>query len=286
MLPTIGLFVWLFYFFVIVSSKQALGTSTTAASPKPRDGPKLQFPRGMQSQVAASASQSTSIASLNPVAIPSVTVIQNATITIQPACSLVTSMLSFCNSISPRFSTFNYVDQTSCLCYPNITAWSPGIFDDAVATCVNLVSATLSEYSRFTSFEGFCTKPGLQATSNSGETQVTSQSIGVITQSIGVPTQSIVTSTTGPTSSPTPTAGSGAPQPIQSNISLEFQNLLSIPTNGSRLDEGRQNRNWGGGKCSFRSRRILVCQFSGRKTLRSSISNALSGQQFVPSALC
>lgn len=281
MLPTIGLFVWLSYFLILVSTKRALGISTPAASLKPRNGPRLQFPRGTQSQVAASASQSTSIASLNPGAIPSVTVIQNATITIQPACPLVTSMLSFCNSISPGFSTFNYVDQTSCLCYPNITAWSPGIFDDAVAICVNLVSATPSEYSRFTSFEGFCTRSRSQATSISGETQVPTQSVGVPTQSIGAGATS-----TEPTPFATPTTGSGAPQPIQSNMSLEFQNLLSITTNGSRLDEGRQNRNWGGRKCSFRSRRILVRQFSGRKTLRGSISNALSGQKFVPSALC
>jgi len=265
MLPTIGLFVWLSYFLILVSTKRALGISTPAASLKPRNGPRLQFPRGTQSQVAASASQSTSIASLNPGAIPSATVIQNATITTQPACPLVTSMLSFCNSISPGFSTFNYVDQTSCLCYPNITAWSPGIFDDAVATCVNLVSATPSEYSRFTSFEGFCTRSRSQTTTNPSETQI--------------PTGSS-------SSRPTTTANSEASQPIQSKISLEFQNLLSITTNGSRLDEGRQNRNWGGRKCSFRSRRILVRQFSGRKTLRSSISNALSGQQFVPSALC
>jgi hypothetical protein len=92
----------------------------------------------------------------------------------------VIAMISFCNSISPGFTTLSFADQTPCLCYPNTTAWMPEIFDQAVTSCAHEVSAIPSEYSQFASLEGFCTRSGAGCNASSTGVCTTPSPSGIL----------------------------------------------------------------------------------------------------------
>ena len=76
------------------------------------------------------------------------------------ACSYVGFALSYCNSVSPGFTTMDPTSQAPCLCYSS-TAWAPNMFDGAVLTCAEYVSSVApSSLSDITALEGFCTDVG------------------------------------------------------------------------------------------------------------------------------
>jgi hypothetical protein len=63
--------------------------------------------------------------------------------------SFVLGAISYCNSVSPGFTTFNPTAQAPCLCYSS-TSWAPGLFDGVAVTCANYIStAVSSDYSIF-----------------------------------------------------------------------------------------------------------------------------------------
>ena len=76
------------------------------------------------------------------------------------ACGFVGSALSYCNSVSPGFTTMDPSSQAPCLCYSS-TVWSPSVFDGAVLTCAEFVSSVApSSLSDITGLESFCTDIG------------------------------------------------------------------------------------------------------------------------------
>jgi hypothetical protein len=77
-----------------------------------------------------------------------------------PACSTVGYALSYCNSVSPGFTTMDPSSQAPCLCYSS-TVWNPSAFDGAVLTCAEYVSSVApSSLSDITFLDGFCTSVG------------------------------------------------------------------------------------------------------------------------------
>jgi hypothetical protein len=81
------------------------------------------------------------------------------------ACSFVDYALSFCNSASPGFSTFNPTYQAPCLCYSfgtSTTLWEPNIYDNAIETCATYASEQndASLYTELLRNEGFCSSVG------------------------------------------------------------------------------------------------------------------------------
>ncbi len=158
MLLFIGLFH--FPFFALLGQASGYIPSSKSDSLILRGGYRASVARETQSKRALPTSSSAFYLSESPDASLNNTISGNPTDTVDSACSLVTSILSLCNSISPGFSTYSYTDQTSCLCYTNSTVWIPDVFDNAIATCAQSVSATPSEYSQVTGWEGFCTGSG------------------------------------------------------------------------------------------------------------------------------
>lgn len=181
--------------FALIAHALCHTPATATNRPTPRGGPKVQIPRQTQSQGALSTSQTTSSVFEGQGAAPNQTSIGNATLTIPPACEVVIAMISFCNSISPGFTTFNYGYQPPCLCYLNTMVWMPEIFDGAVATCAQLVSATPSEYPQVASLEGFCTRSG--SSCNASTTGLCTSSTSQPNLSIGLPTPSSTGITSG-----------------------------------------------------------------------------------------
>lgn len=199
---------WVTYILTSALLGQVLCSFVPTTNPKPRDGPRVRFPQETQPQIAISASQSTSLVS------PTATAIISIPITTLPGCSLAAAMLSFCDDISPGFSTFSYTDQTSCLCYPNTTTWRPEIFDDAVLTCAELVSTVTFVYSQVASLVGFCTRPA----SGGGNSTIFSSSTESGTSPV---TRSIASTFATPSATPTETVGAlptPLPGPLQSML--------------------------------------------------------------------
>ena len=99
-------------------------------------------------------------ATTTPGAAATVTGAAEVDIFTNPACSAVGSALSFCNSVSPGFTTMDPTSQAPCLCYSS-TAWVPDDFDGAVLTCAEYVSsAAPTSLSLVTGLEGFCSDVG------------------------------------------------------------------------------------------------------------------------------
>lgn len=248
------------YFLVFALLAQVLGFSPSTASnrPTPRGGPKVQMPRQTQPQGTLSTSQSTVSLVESQLVAPSPTSIANATFTIPPACEVVNSMLSVCNSISPGFTMLMYEDQTRCLCYPNTTLWQPEIFDGAVATCVQDVSATPSEYSQVVSLEGFCSRSiaGCSVSTTGSCNLTTPTPSGSSTFPVGNPT---------PSSSSLPTSTAG----IQSKSSFALSNLadrLFTNSNKPRSYPRTKSWNWRRKFCRSISGGLWVRCFSANKT--------------------
>ncbi len=108
-----------------------------------------------------------------------------------PGCSFVSFALSFCNSVSPGFSTLPSSSQAPCLCYSS-TSWSPDGFDGPVLTCANYVkTADPYYYSNIADLEGFCSSVGPLTTETGGK---------------GIPL-------TNPEPSPTPTGPASTTEP-------------------------------------------------------------------------
>jgi hypothetical protein len=77
-----------------------------------------------------------------------------------PDCSFVGFALSYCNSISPGFTTYEPSSQAPCLCYSS-TSWAPQSFDGAVLTCAEYVSSVAPQsLTDIVGLEGFCSSVG------------------------------------------------------------------------------------------------------------------------------
>jgi len=81
-------------------------------------------------------------------------------ILVNSGCAFVGSALSFCDSVTPGFTSLLPEQMATCLCYSS-TAWSPNGFDSPLSTCVEFVkTASPSDYPVLSSLEGFCTAVG------------------------------------------------------------------------------------------------------------------------------
>ena len=86
------------------------------------------------------------------------------------ACSTIGFAISYCNSVSPGFTTMDPSSQAPCLCYSN-AVWDPSAFDGAVVTCAEYVSsAAPSGLSDITGLDGFCTSVGNVLAESAGTT--------------------------------------------------------------------------------------------------------------------
>jgi hypothetical protein len=114
---------------------------------------------------AVSATATTSAAEVTPApASGTIDIFTNS------ACAFVGSALSYCNSVSPGFTTMDPSSQAPCLCYSS-TVWNPTEFDGAVLTCAEFVSsAAPSSLSDITDLEAFCTDIGNVLGSGTGAT--------------------------------------------------------------------------------------------------------------------
>lgn len=123
-----------------------------------------------------------------------------------PACSTVGFALSYCNSVSPGFTTMDPSSQAPCLCYSS-TVWNPSAFDGAVLTCAEYVSsAAPSSLSDITGLEGFCSEIGNVLGEGGGATG---------TNGNGVP---IATTATTPKQTTTSKAGATIATPVATTI--------------------------------------------------------------------
>ncbi|KAK0105194.1 hypothetical protein ONS95_004411 [Cadophora gregata] len=81
-------------------------------------------------------------------------------IRVNPACAIVGSALTFCESATPGFTSLLPQQMATCLCYSS-TVWSPNGFDSPVSTCAEFVkTASPTDYPVLSGLEGFCTALG------------------------------------------------------------------------------------------------------------------------------
>lgn len=250
------------YFLVFALLAQVLGFSPSTASnrPTPRGGSKVQMPRQTQPQGTLSTSQSTVSLVESQLVATSPTSIGNALVTLPPACEVFIALLSSCNSISPGFTTFRYENQTPCLCYPNTTKWQPEIFDGAVVTCAQHLSATPSVYSQIASLEEFCTQSIAGCNASITGSCTTTALPPVIVSTVG-------SSAPSPTQPSTISSSSGSG--LWSKRSFMLSNLthqLFVSSNKYRSYPRTKSWNWRRKFCRSISGGLWVRYFSANKT--------------------
>lgn len=112
---------------------------------------------------ATTPAQTTPISAtlhLTPASVTTAAASASVDIFTNPGCSWLGVAISYCNSVSPGFTTYDPTSQAPCLCYSS-TAWAPNSFDGPVLTCANYVStAAPQSLSIITPFEGFCSSVG------------------------------------------------------------------------------------------------------------------------------
>ena len=188
------------------SLNQVVSTTSLTTSPKP------------------TAAATTSIASSATGSSPtSVDVFTNS------ACAVVISALSFCNSVSPGFTTLDATSQAPCLCYSS-TSWSPAGFDDPVSSCSKYwQTAEPSDFSDISGLSGFCTSVGdvLGAGAGASTTGGSGGGGGGIGLTIGggVSAKSTTPAIT-PKTTAIATSPSQAPSPITTTAHAGAGNLL------------------------------------------------------------
>ena len=98
------------------------------------------------------------------------------------ACSTVLEALSYCESVSPGFTTLNPTSQAPCLCYSS-TSFVPDVFDGVVATCASGLSAegALADYSTVELLAGFCSSIGPVLGGSPQSTSATTTTPGTLT---------------------------------------------------------------------------------------------------------
>jgi len=78
----------------------------------------------------------------------------------ETACATVSEALSYCESVTPGFTTLPASEQAPCLCYSS-TVWDPNFFDGYVFTCAEFWStAKPADYSAIAALESFCSIVG------------------------------------------------------------------------------------------------------------------------------
>jgi hypothetical protein len=111
------------------------------------------------------------------------------------ACEYVLDAISFCESVSPGFTTLPPSSQAPCLCYSS-TVWDPNFFDNYVFSCAEYAStAAPADYSDIVALDGFCSSVG-----------------NVLTQPASVPAQT----------TPLPTQSTAAGGNLDSNTACSF----------------------------------------------------------------
>jgi hypothetical protein len=111
----------------------------------------------------------------------------------------VSQELSFCNFITPGFSTAPYTDQRSCLCGSStiVGQFTGAVFDEELSICADYAfTAQSSDYPKLTSLENFCSNTFQPLSSKGATSTVTS-----------APSTTFV-------SIPPTSAGSAAPTPV------------------------------------------------------------------------
>lgn len=164
-------------------------------------------------------------AQATPAPISSVDIFTNS------ACSFVGFALSYCNSVSPGFTTMDPTSQAPCLCYsranPTSTAWLPEVFDGAVLTCAEFVSSVASEsLSIITGLESFCTDAGNVLGSGSAATNTEGNGVPLNTKTGGGSTvkQTTTPKTTPIIATPAPTTIIAPPTTTKSDGASRIQN--------------------------------------------------------------
>ncbi|KAG9241350.1 hypothetical protein BJ878DRAFT_233363 [Calycina marina] len=172
---------------------------------------------------------------LLPITIPTPVVPSSTELDIftNPGCSWVSFALSYCNSVTPGFTTIPVASQAPCLCYSS-TLWMPESFDGPVNTCVEYVkTADSTFYTDVTSIMGFCTSVGdVLAAAQTGGSQTTAATggVGLNLPGLGIKSQSqsiTPPSVTSPSRSQSP---AGAPAPV---LTISPNNSASVT--GSRV---------------------------------------------------
>lgn len=140
-----------------------------------------------------------------------------ASVSVPEACSYVYGGYSYCNSVSPGFSTMAGTDQAPCLCYSS-TNWVPDVFDNAVETCANFArTASPSDYSALLENEGFCTRVGnvlAPASTTARTTPVVPATTAPVTPN---PAPRTTTPVPTPVPTPKPTQTTGGDLAIETN---------------------------------------------------------------------
>ena len=169
----------LFLVFVAV----CFGHPRQALRPTPCDATQLHFPRATQMSWSSST-QSTFGNGLTLTVPP--TVLPTANI----ECSMLSSLLNSCSSLSPGFYTMDPTKQAPCLCYSS-NFWNPTSFDSAVLNCGVFVStASPSIYLQISSLEDFCVSVGniLSASSNTASITTFSKNLTTLASTASLPT--------------------------------------------------------------------------------------------------
>jgi hypothetical protein len=187
-----------FLLFMLLARALALPPIISTLPPTPGNNARVQIPPKTQPRRAVSTFQSTTSISENQGTTPSALSTAIATVVVYSECDVVYAMISSCNSVSPGFTTFSYIYQTPCPCYPNMTVWMPEIFDDAVTSRIQEVSAIPPLYSRVASLERFCTRPNIScitdlcttATLSASSTETLQTTLIILISSILSPTPS------------------------------------------------------------------------------------------------
>lgn len=245
----------LFTFLALLEKGLGHHPATATSRPTPGREPKVHLPRDTQTQPVISTSTLTSPIFESPRAAPIIISTENATF--PPACETFVAMILSCKSKSPGFNYLPLTNQARCLSYPNTTVWMPEIFDDAVTSCEQAVSATPSDYSVVLGWDGLCTDVGgVFSTTDTGST---TSSGGTKTISPLPTTASLARSsgTQTASTSASPGAGNGNKNGIQSkNLVLFLTGIIKI--NKSSIFDGTKGRNRTRRMCITVPGRILV----------------------------
>lgn len=125
------------------------------------------------------------------------------------ACTLIVSAISYCNEVTPGFTTLDPTSQAPCLCYSS-TSWDPQFFDNNVKTYAGYLStADATGVSVVSRISSFC--------HSIGDIRTAVASSGVQSFSIIGPVNNSPTSQ-GPVSTTVTPANKPTPSPVTSQV--------------------------------------------------------------------
>ena len=202
----------------------AAATSGAAASSTPLTAAPASTPsKKMASPTLASASPTFN---LGPGAVTN-----SPDPTVAPAaCTIIASVISLCNELTPGFTDLDATSQASCLCYSS-TSWVPQLFDGNVATCAKQLSTVdPTDVSVVTPFFSFCESVGDITTAVPATGAPSFHVLGPVsnTPKTPGPVSTTVTPSTASTAGPVASQQSGAAR--SNRVSVSFRGLLVLYT--------------------------------------------------------